>query len=47
VILAHLSEVNNTPEKALASAKEGLGFYIGDVEVLVAHQHKVSAPLTL
>jgi phosphoribosyl 1,2-cyclic phosphodiesterase len=47
VILAHLSEVNNTPERALASAKEGLGFYIGDVEVLVAHQHKVSSPLTL
>ena len=47
VILAHLSEVNNTPEKALASAKEGLGFYIGDVEVLVAHQHRVSSPLSL
>ncbi|MDD1663299.1 MAG: MBL fold metallo-hydrolase [Methanomicrobiales archaeon] len=47
VILAHLSEVNNTPEKALASAKEGLGFYIGDVEILVAHQHRVSSPLSL
>jgi len=47
VILAHLSEVNNTPEKALASAKEGLGFYIGDVEVIVAHQHRVSSPLSL
>ncbi|MGA2933966.1 MAG: MBL fold metallo-hydrolase [Methanomicrobiales archaeon] len=47
VILAHLSEVNNTPEKALASAKEGLGFYIGDVEVFVAHQHKVSSSLSL
>jgi phosphoribosyl 1,2-cyclic phosphodiesterase len=47
VILAHLSEVNNTPEKALASAKEGLGFYIGDVEVLVAHQHRVSSSLSL
>jgi phosphoribosyl 1,2-cyclic phosphodiesterase len=47
VILAHLSEVNNTPEKALASAKGGLGFYIGDVEILVAHQHKVSPTLTL
>jgi phosphoribosyl 1,2-cyclic phosphodiesterase len=47
VILAHLSEVNNTPEKALASAREALGFYIGDVEVSVAHQHKVSTPLSL
>ena len=47
VILAHLSEINNTPEKALASAKEGLGFYIGDVKVIVAHQHKVTPTLTL
>ena len=47
VILGHLSEVNNTPEKALASAKEGLGFYTGDVRVIVAHQHKVSATLRL
>jgi phosphoribosyl 1,2-cyclic phosphodiesterase len=47
VILAHLSEVNNTPEKALASAKGGLGFYLGDVEILVAHQHRVSSTLAL
>jgi phosphoribosyl 1,2-cyclic phosphodiesterase len=47
VILAHLSEVNNTPEKALASAREGLGFYLGEVEILVARQHEVTSPLTL
>jgi phosphoribosyl 1,2-cyclic phosphodiesterase len=47
VILAHLSEVNNTPGKALASAREGLGFYIGDVEVLVARQREVTPTLIL
>jgi phosphoribosyl 1,2-cyclic phosphodiesterase len=47
VILAHLSEINNTPEKALASAKEGLGFYIGDVKIMVAHQHQVTPTFTL
>jgi phosphoribosyl 1,2-cyclic phosphodiesterase len=47
VILAHLSEINNTPEKALASAKEGLGFYLDGVEVLVAHQHRPTPTLTL
>lgn len=47
VILAHLSEINNTPEKALASAREGLAFYLGDVEILVARQHVVTPTLTL
>jgi phosphoribosyl 1,2-cyclic phosphodiesterase len=36
LVLAHLSEVNNTPEKALASGREGLGLYYGDVNVFVA-----------
>jgi len=47
VILAHLSEVNNTPGKALASATEALGFYLGEVELRVAAQHQVSATLSL
>jgi phosphoribosyl 1,2-cyclic phosphodiesterase len=47
VILGHLSEINNTPEKALASAKGGLGFYLGDVEVIVAAQHDVTRELVL
>jgi len=42
VILGHLSEINNTPEKALASAKEGLGLYCGDVRVVVGKQHQPS-----
>jgi phosphoribosyl 1,2-cyclic phosphodiesterase len=36
VILAHLSEANNTPEKALASGREGLGLYYNDVPLHVA-----------
>jgi phosphoribosyl 1,2-cyclic phosphodiesterase len=42
VILGHLSEINNTPEKALASAKEGLGLYCGSVRVVVGKQHQTS-----
>lgn len=40
VILAHLSEVNNTPSKAIASAREALGFFAGDVEIYIASQHE-------
>ena len=47
VILAHLSEVNNTPEKALASAREAFGFYLDGVEILVARQHEVTPTLCL
>jgi len=36
LILAHLSEVNNTPEKAQASGMEGLGLYYSDVTLFVA-----------
>ncbi|NLN08436.1 MAG: MBL fold metallo-hydrolase [Methanoculleus thermophilus] len=38
-VLAHLSEINNTQEKALASALEGLGFYSDQVAVTVASQN--------
>ena len=37
-VLAHLSEINNTHEKALLSALEGLGFYSDQVGVTVAPQ---------
>jgi len=47
VILGHLSEINNTPEKALASAKEGLGLYCGAVRVVVGRQHEPSEPVDL
>ncbi|HDQ08483.1 MAG TPA: MBL fold metallo-hydrolase [Methanoculleus sp.] len=42
VVLAHLSEENNTPEKALATAHEGLGLYAGNQQVAVARQHTIS-----
>ena len=33
LVLAHLSEVNNTAEKAMTSARESLGFYQDEVDV--------------
>ncbi|MFA6332038.1 MAG: MBL fold metallo-hydrolase [Methanoregula sp.] len=38
VILAHLSEINNTPEKAMGSAREGLGLFYEEDRVTVATQ---------
>jgi phosphoribosyl 1,2-cyclic phosphodiesterase len=38
IILAHLSEMNNTPEKALSSAREGLGLFYEETMVTVATQ---------
>jgi phosphoribosyl 1,2-cyclic phosphodiesterase len=39
VILAHLSEINNTPEKAMVSARDGLGLFYELQRVRVAAQH--------
>lgn len=36
VMLTHLSEVNNTPEKALVSAREGAGLFIDDLLITLA-----------
>jgi phosphoribosyl 1,2-cyclic phosphodiesterase len=36
VMLAHLSEVNNTPEKAMNSALEGVGIYLDSINITVA-----------
>jgi phosphoribosyl 1,2-cyclic phosphodiesterase len=38
IILAHLSEVNNTPEKAWVSARDGLGLFFEEESVVVATQ---------
>lgn len=38
VILAHLSEINNTPEKAMGSARDGLGLFYEAGLVTVATQ---------
>ncbi|ABN57821.1 MULTISPECIES: MBL fold metallo-hydrolase [Methanoculleus] len=37
-MLAHVSEINNTPEKVLLSALEGLGLYSDQIGVAVAPQ---------
>ncbi len=36
VMLAHLSEVNNTPEKALSTTREGTGLFSGEIDLAVA-----------
>ncbi len=41
-ILAHLSEMNNTPEKALASARDGLGLFYPEKRVVIATQEGTS-----
>jgi phosphoribosyl 1,2-cyclic phosphodiesterase len=38
VILAHLSEINNTPERAFGSARDGLGLFFEQRLVTVATQ---------
>jgi len=38
VILAHLSEVNNTPARAMSGAREGLGLFFDEKNVVVATQ---------
>jgi phosphoribosyl 1,2-cyclic phosphodiesterase len=38
VILAHLSEINNTPEKARGTARDGLGLFFEEEHVIVASQ---------
>lgn len=38
VVLAHLSEINNTPEKAMVTARHGLGLFFEETRVVVATQ---------
>lgn len=38
VILSHLSEINNTPDRARASAREGLGLFFVEKHLIVATQ---------
>jgi phosphoribosyl 1,2-cyclic phosphodiesterase len=38
IILAHLSEINNTPEKALLCARQGIGLFIEEKNLCVATQ---------
>jgi phosphoribosyl 1,2-cyclic phosphodiesterase len=43
VMLAHLSEVNNTPAKALSTAREGTGLFSGEVIFAIASNPGSSA----
>jgi phosphoribosyl 1,2-cyclic phosphodiesterase len=43
VILAHLSEINNTPEKARGTARDGLGLFFEEARVMIASQCGTSA----
>jgi phosphoribosyl 1,2-cyclic phosphodiesterase len=38
VILAHLSETNNTPDRVIASARDGLGLFFEEKTVIIATQ---------
>jgi len=38
IVLSHLSEINNTPERARASAREGLGLFFEEKHLIVATQ---------
>jgi phosphoribosyl 1,2-cyclic phosphodiesterase len=40
--LAHLSEINNTPARALASAREAFGLFADAVDLSVGLQHRIS-----
>lgn len=40
--LSHLSEINNTPAKARASARGGLGLFADEVDLIIALQHEIS-----
>ena len=46
-LLAHLSEVNNTPDRAMVSAIDGLGLYAGSIRLGIAPQHTVSETIEL
>jgi len=38
VVLSHLSEINNTPERARASARDGMGLFFEEKTLVVASQ---------
>ncbi|EJG06541.1 beta-lactamase domain-containing protein [Methanofollis liminatans DSM 4140] len=47
VILAHLSEVNNTRDKALHSAEDGLGLFLDGIDLVVGVQDRISATVRI
>lgn len=47
VMLAHLSDTNNTPERARIAAESAFGLFSSDVRLSVALQQTVSAPMVV
>ena len=47
VMLAHLSETNNTPAVAEECARGALGLFVDDVDLQVALQETISAPMEI
>jgi hypothetical protein len=45
IILGHVSEVNNTPEKVRMSARDGLGLMYEETSLIVATQDGTSGIL--
>jgi len=46
-VLAHLSEVNNTRDKALHSAEDGLCLFLDGIDLVVGTQDRVSATVRI
>jgi hypothetical protein len=42
IILGHVSEVNNTPEKVRISARDGLGLLYDETSLVIATQNGTS-----
>ncbi len=47
VMLAHLSDTNNTPERARVAAESAFGLFSSDVQLSVALQQTVSGPMVV
>lgn len=47
VMLAHLSDTNNTPERARVTAESAFGLFSSDVQLSVALQQTISAPMVV
>ncbi len=47
VMLAHLSDTNNTPERARVAAESAFGLFSSDVQLSVALQQTISAPMVV
>ena len=47
VMLAHLSETNNTPERARLTVEQAFGLFSSDLQLSIALQQTISAPMVI